>query len=176
MTEAQRDFSIRTGVAADTAAYRELRLEALRNEPVAFSSDYETDRIMPEAHWTERLSASERGETEAIFLATHGSELLGMAGIVEGKSPKTRHLALIWGVYVRPAWRGRHIADALLLRCIEWAGQHASRRVRLAVSIANIPAIRAYRRLGFEVYGIEADAIHYQGQYVDELLMARRVE
>jgi hypothetical protein len=48
---------IRQGQESDAQAYRELRLEALRNHPEAFSADYDINEKRPMTFWSERMHA-----------------------------------------------------------------------------------------------------------------------
>src|SRR5688572_4049778 len=98
---------IREANPKDVARYRELRLEALVGSPTAFSADYQTNLNHPLSFWEGRLTFDEHG---ILFVAEHENTLIGMTGIRKGESPKTKHGAYVWGVYVRPAWRGLHIA------------------------------------------------------------------
>jgi RimJ/RimL family protein N-acetyltransferase len=163
---------LRAAHVEDVEAFRELRLEALRTHPEAFGADYATELARPLPYWTETLERA-AGDTAVIILATHQQVLIGMAGVRRGFSAKTQHGGLIWGVYVRSAWRGHHIADALLAAGMEWARAQGTQQVKLAVVTTNVPAIRCYLRCGFSVYGVEARAIYRASQYYDELLMAR---
>ncbi len=158
---------------ADVFAFRELRLEALRDHPEAFSADYVENLERPMEFWTERLRHDD--DEAAIFGVDTGSTLGGMAGIRRLEGPKVRHTAMIWGVFVRPAWRGQGIADALLGACIGWATRHVLHSVRLSVVVTNIGAIRCYARNGFTVYGVEPALICVGDTYYDELLMARTI-
>jgi len=53
-------------------------------------------------------------------------------------------------MYVRPAARGRGVADAILARLIAEAVKDGSRLVRLETGTGQAAAIRFYRRAGFE--------------------------
>lgn len=167
----------------DLEACRELRLEALQNHPEAFSMDYETDLNRPLAEWAERLrrNADPQGD-HPMFLAEfqdaagHSPSLIGMTGVGRGGSNKTRHTGTIWGVYVRPEWRGQGVARLLILTCLNWAQTNGLRMLILGVNASNIPAIRLYAACGFSVYGVEPLAIVTGGIDYDELLMARKVE
>ncbi len=79
---------------------------------------------------------------------------------------------MIWGVYVKPEWRGRHISESLVRSCLEWAREKGLAIVKLAVVTTNQPAIQCYERCGFTIYGTEPKAINYDGKYYDEYLMA----
>jgi RimJ/RimL family protein N-acetyltransferase len=165
-------FTIRTTHENDMRAYRELRLEALKNYPTAFGMDYETSAAQPESYWLERIRAS---DDRVAFVAEAGGQFVGTAGIFRESNIKERHASHIWGVYVRPAWRGAGIADALIETCISWAQARELRLVKLAVTTTNTAAIRCYLRHGFSVYGVEPEAIQWDGVYYDELLMVRRL-
>jgi GNAT superfamily N-acetyltransferase len=164
---------VRRAEERDLAALRELRLEALRSHPESFGADYESSLAQPVEFWRDRLLP--RPDGTAVFIADAGHTLAGMCGILPGSSPKTRHVAMIWGMYVRPEWRRRRLSEALLAACIDAARTAGMIRVRLAVVATNEAAIRCYRQSGFETYGVEPDAIRVGEDLFDELLMTRRV-
>ena len=108
----------------------------------------------------------------AIFFAEQEGHLIGMTGIARGRSPKTKHAADVWGVYVTPQWRGLHIAEELIHSCREWAQAHQIVILRLAVVAANTSAVRCYARCGFTTYGTEPRSLFFEGKYYDEYLMS----
>lgn len=94
--------TIRTAREEDVSAYRDLRLEALRSHPEAFSSDYAENLAKPMAFWTERLKSSGSDDGVTIYLAVVDQQLMGMCGLARTSSPKLRHSATMVGMYVRP--------------------------------------------------------------------------
>lgn len=159
---------IREATPKDAVRYRELRLEALLDSPTAFSADYQINLNHPMSFWEGRLTSDEHG---IMFLAEQENTLIGMTGIRKGESPKTKHGAYVWGVYIRPAWRGLHIAEALIESCADWARERDVVVLKLGVMANNESAIRCYKRCGFLVYGTEPRVLFYEGQYYDEFLM-----
>jgi ribosomal protein S18 acetylase RimI-like enzyme len=99
-----------------------------------------------------------------------------MTGIRRGETSKTKHSATIWGVYVRPSWRGLRIAQVLIEACIAWAKSNGVSIVKLGVTAASTSAVRCYQRCGFTIYGTEPRGIFYDGKYYDGYLMVRSLE
>jgi len=166
------NITIREADPSDVTQFRELRLHALENTPTAFSSDYEMYRDKPESHWESRLAFD---EYRTIFFAEYENKLIGMTGIHRNESPKTKHSAEIFSVYVRPEWRGLRIADALIEACIGWAKACGVNIVRLGVTSSSTSAIRCYERCGFTICGTEPRGLFYEGSYYDGYMMYRDI-
>ena len=166
-------ITIRAATLSDAAPFRELRLHALQNAPTAFSADYQFNLAQPMTYWEGRLNFDEYG---MIFFAVHERQLIGMTGIRQGESPKTHHSAILWGVYVRPEWRGLNLGDALIETSTEWARARQVEILKLGVVTTNTSAVRCYERCGFITYGTEPRGILYDGQYYNEFLMARTIK
>jgi RimJ/RimL family protein N-acetyltransferase len=163
----QKLFKVRRLDAHDAAAYRELRLEGLKNHPEAFSSSWEGESGKPDAWWVERL------ETSTVFGGwIDNSPLFGVAGFRAHTATKLRHKAVLWGMYVRTEARGTGLAACLVQRVIEHARSHVE-EICLTVVASNIAGKRLYSAAGFEPYGIERRALKVGQEYFDEVLMAR---
>lgn len=160
---------------SDAVAFRALRLEALKAHPDAFGADHAESEARLLDHWQERARPDPNG-MQITFVAESDASLIGMAGIYRNSDLKSRHSSTIWGVYVREAWRGRRIAESLVTTCVKWAQTNDIRIVKLCAVTTNVAAIRCYVRCGFAMYGIEPEAIAWNGVYYDELLMMRRIE
>ena len=173
ITTSRGTITIRQGQESDAQAYRELRLEGLRNHPEAFSADYDINEKRPSTFWAERMRSLD--DENMLFFAIHENDLIGTCGIYRGDSPKTRHSGTIVGVYVKSEWRGMRVADKLVEACIEWARRHEIKILKLGVTTTNTSAIRCYARCRFTAYGTEPQAIYTNGTMYDELLMARTI-
>jgi ribosomal protein S18 acetylase RimI-like enzyme len=99
---------------------------------------------------------------------------VGIAGFHREDGRKSRHKALVWGVYVDPSYRGQGIGREVMTRLIARARSVGGvERLLLGVTTDDAPARRLYLSLGFSVYGTEIHAIKLgDGAYVDEDLMA----
>jgi ribosomal protein S18 acetylase RimI-like enzyme len=160
----------------DAPAFRELRLEALWMHPEAFSSDHASNAARPMAWWVERVQQGSGEGRQATYVAENSqNELIAMCGVYREEDIKLAHNANIWGLYVRPAWRGHKIANALMDACENWAAGRDIRFLRLCVVTSNAAAIRCYRRRGFVASGCTPECIHVDGKYHDEHLMFKRL-
>ena len=155
---------------SDAVLFRELRLEALQDSPVAFSAEYQRNLSHPPKYWEDVLTM--HPDESTIFLAKQENNLIGMTGVARGGSPKTRHAVTIWGVYVTPDWRGLHIAEELIQACLAWAKEREIVIAKLGVAVTNTSAIRCYERCGFEITGTEPRALFHDGKYYDFYLMS----
>jgi len=168
------EIRIREAHPSDAVPFRELRLGALLDSPIAFGADYQKNLHQPIKYWEDLLTM--HTEEATIFLAGCEDNLIGMTGITRGGSPKTKHGAWIWGVYVKPEWRGNHIAEELIQSCLSWAKERKIILVKLGVVVTNTSAIRCYERCGFQTYGTEPRAIYYDRKYYDEYMMCRSLD
>lgn len=160
---------IREASPADAVQFRELRLSALLDSPIAFSADYQKNLSHPAKYWEDMLTAP--ADESIIFLAEYENQIIGMTGIARGGSPKTRHGTTIWGVYVQPEWRGLHIAEELIKSCLQWAKARQVVIAKLGVATINQSAVLCYERCGFKIYATEPRVLFYEGKYYDFYMM-----
>ncbi|WP_274365975.1 GNAT family N-acetyltransferase [Paenibacillus thermotolerans] len=167
-------MNIRVLNESDAQLYQQLRLNALKTNPEAFGSTYEREAGFSLETVSERLRPSE--EKFALGAMDRNGRLAGTVTFVRETGPKTRHKGNIYGMYVVPEVRGKGVGKSLLLELIGMA-RHCDglEQLHLTVVSANDSAIKLYKSLGFEVYGIERDALKFNGQYFDEELMALRL-
>ena len=166
MSMSQQHFQIRRLEPHDVAAYRELRLEGLKNYPDSFGAAWEDEIAEPDSWWTARL------ESNKVFGGwIDRSPLLGVAGFFVPGTAKQRHKGILWGMYVRPDARGTGLAASLLQRVIEQA-RPLVEEIRLTVMATNTAAHRLYSAAGFEPYGLERRALKVGDDYYDDMLMA----
>ena len=168
---ARSEATIRPASLDDVVRMRILRLEALLDSPQAFGGDFEDNAARTLAWWGEKITLGAQDGSETMVVAKARGRLVGMSGMVRGRSRKARHIGMVYGVYVQPAWRSLGIGEALVSTCLEWGRENAVRVAQLGVAVGNTPAIRCYERLGFKVYGREQMAIHSNGCDIDEYLM-----
>jgi RimJ/RimL family protein N-acetyltransferase len=151
----------------DLDRYRRLRLEAVRAEPTAFGSSYETEIAARADKYRDRLTGSAENYVLGAFT---DDQLAGMVGFVRETAPRRAHVASVWGLYVAPRWRGGGIGRTLLAGVIERARALPGLEHVLITVVSNNPAARKlYESLGFTVWGIEPAALKVDGVDYDDI-------
>lgn len=147
---------IRPITATDVDAFIAIRREALVSTPAAFGSSPEEDRGLQREFLLEAIANPEY----QVMLGAFEVELVGIAGVARQTTVKSRHKALLWGMYVRPGQRGRGVGAALLEAAIATArSMPGVTHLQLTVSSSAPAAARLYRRLGFVTWGTEPAAL-----------------
>jgi len=158
---------------SDAAVFQVLRLQALREDPIAFASSYEDERDTPLDTVAERLLPT---DDRAIVGAFDGEQLVGLAAWHREEMRKMHHKGFIWGVYVTQSHRGRGLAKRLLEAVICLTRQAQGILIlNLTAYADNRRAIALYESLGFVIYGREPAAICVNGMLHDDVHMALRL-
>lgn len=161
-------FLIRELKREDADAFRALRRERLEIAPRAFAESIPENDAIPPASIAARLAAS-TAENFVMGAFAPGGQLVGMAGFSRSPRIKSRHKAVIWGVFVQPTWRNQGVARSLFQSLFERARANAGlEQIQLTVAADQIAAKRLYASLGFETFGHEKHALKIDGAYVDE--------
>jgi ribosomal protein S18 acetylase RimI-like enzyme len=160
------NFVIRPLRGDEATLYRDVRLEALRLHPDAFSAAFEQEAEQPLSFFAQRLTGG------PVFAGFRGQEIFGIAGFMPEAGMKRAHKGHLWGMYVRPSARGTGLARQLVEAVLEYARDRVE-LVQLSVIAGNAPAHRLYVALGFVAYGLEERALKLDGRYYDEVHMVR---
>ncbi|TNC23538.1 GNAT family N-acetyltransferase [Amycolatopsis alkalitolerans] len=134
-------IGLRVLSADDWAAWREMRLAALRDAPGAFGANLAGWEHEDEPRWRRRLI-----DVPFNVLAEAGDVPVGM---VSGTAPDRGRAVELISMWVAPSARGRGVGDALIDAVVRWAAAQAADRVVLRVYEHNRHAADLYRRNGF---------------------------
>jgi ribosomal protein S18 acetylase RimI-like enzyme len=153
-------------VPDDWPRYRELRLRALREDPLAFGSTFDRENQFPPERWQERLGRGKPGSPSTTVIAVGADgHFVGVLAVarVEGQF----HLFAMW---VAPEVRGQGIGGRLLDRALGWvAALEPGASVHLDVNRGQVAAVRLYESRGFRFTGVSRPIDHTPGVEVSEM-------
>jgi ribosomal protein S18 acetylase RimI-like enzyme len=166
-SEAEETIEIRLLTYTDAEAWAKLRLEALKNDPEAFSSSVEEHAHLTMADIEKRVDCDP--ENRFVVGAFDNGRLVGMAGFYRETGPKMRHKGHVWGVYLAANMRGqglgRRLMETLLACAMHIPGLE---QILIAVASSQKAACSLYQALGFEPFAREVRALKVNGRYLDE--------
>lgn len=166
-------MEIRKVNSEDIGAYHPLRLQALREHPEAFGSDYEDEQLRDPTEAAERLNPS---PDRFLLGAWVDGALVGTLGLSRSPGRKVRHRAGLGAMYVAPAYRRQGVGQALIAAVIQHArGLPDLEELVLAVTVGNEPARRFYLAAGFVPLYVEPRYIKHDGRYYDIEWMSLRL-
>lgn len=146
--------------------YREIRMTGLETDPLAFMSSFQEEERYPENLWKERI-------TNQIF-AEIDFRIVGLIGFLVRTRQKERHIADIFGLYVRREYGGKGIGDRLLKDAVLTISSSAGvRKIELGIIANQKAAITLYERNGFSIAGKLSAELFLDGEFFDEILMEK---
>ena len=90
------------------------------------------------------------------MLAFDGEQPVGLVNCIEGFSSfKCKPLVNVHDVAVLASHRGRGIAEAMLAEAERIAVERGAVKMTLEVLSGNAPAVKLYRRIGYEGYQLD---------------------
>jgi GNAT superfamily N-acetyltransferase len=147
-------MQIRRIQPADAMALKQIRLQALVQEPLAFAMSASQATQWSDDQWAQLASRNSDG-VPTIMLAQVGTELVGMVGCHIDASPKMAHCGMVWGMYVAQTHRKQGIARQLLQAVIDHGREHHLQMLKLSVTTTQTSALHGYLRAGFVQYAHE---------------------
>jgi len=105
------------------------------------------------------------------FVALSGLEVVGWCDVTPKAMPVYAHGGVL-GIALLPPFRGQGIGKHLILRALDAARAIGLQRVELTVRETNTGAIELYRKVGFEVEGLQRRAVRLDGADENIVCMA----
>jgi GNAT superfamily N-acetyltransferase len=144
--------------------WRELRLRALRETPLAYLETIELAQTYDDAVWRSRVAPSS-SRISVVAIADDGTWVGQMVVLLEPEPPT------LVGVYVAAGHRGDGTAQRLLDTIVTMVRAAGASVLRLQVGEGNDRARRFYERMGFVATGdVELIAGHPVAEH--EMLLA----
>jgi RimJ/RimL family protein N-acetyltransferase len=140
------DVSIRQLTENDWREFSQIRLKALQSDPNVFGSNYEMESQMTEAEWRMRFHPIDA----AIFLVFENDTPIGTACVAVDRDDPTKKVALFWGSWLAPQFRGKGLSELLYKARIKWAKQHPTvEKLIVSHRASNLSSKFANQKHGF---------------------------
>lgn len=138
------EISVRVLGEDDWDTFRSLRLEALQESPDAFVADHGHEAEKPEKFWRARMRRSAR------LVASVDEEDVGVVSIGDASESDEGSVGgQLFGLWVRPDWRGRSIAASLVREAGKIAEQQGRSQLYYWVGSDNGRAVAFASSFGF---------------------------
>ncbi|MFI5302410.1 MAG: GNAT family N-acetyltransferase [Polyangiales bacterium] len=156
----------------DLPAILALRRRALDRAPETFGASFAPVDAYLRAFEDKLATAFDREDDFALGAFDDGA-LGGMIGCKRLPGLKARHRAYVWGMYVDEALRGRGVGRRLVEEMLIKARAIDGLEVlELTVIADNARARGLYERFGFVAWGVQRDAVLWEGRRGDEAHLA----
>ncbi len=163
---------IRAITEKDADAFIRIRRDSLRLEPRSFGADPDAE-IDREATFRNLQAKNEEDFVLGYF---DEGKLIGLLGFIRESKRKKRHKGRIWGFFVYPEYRGKGIGRALFQECLDRASAiEGLEKVILSVTAVSERALAFYQSFGFKEYGREKGSMKWEGEWLEEIFMEKRL-
>jgi len=170
------DIVINNLTLAAVADFHCLRLEATRLLPQAFGPSHVQLKKMSVVETENSFNEIWDIDDNFIACAWCNENLIGTIGLQRVTEGNAIHTAVVWSVYVKPAYQGRGVARRLMQYVIDRAaGIPELEILKLESSASQDNAIHFYQSQGFEIFGRELRGLKVADDYVDVVHMALRL-
>jgi len=90
-------------------------------------------------------------DAEVVVAEINGIVVGGGSAVIKEGKPynKFSQYAFLGFMYVEPAYRGQGVNKLVIEKLVAWANERGLKEIRLQVYSDNLPAIRAYEKVGF---------------------------
>ena len=165
---------IKTLTKNDAEDYRQIRIEALYNNPDSFGTMYQEEAAETIEYFRNKIPID---SNNFILGCYNDNKIIGIVVFHQESRIKTKHKAYIRSMYVKEEYRRQGIGELLLNELIEKAKAIDGIEILLLDIVTNnIPAKRLYLSFGFKTYGVEKMAYKFNNQYFDMEYMSLQIK
>ncbi len=176
------DVSIRKLLVTEWRLLKNLRLKALKEEPTAFASSYEENKLKTDKDWKGYLEGAWDEDGSIMLFAEVDGHLVGMIAAHWVAKKRLKHVAEVRMMYVDVDYRKKGIAKELFNELENRIRQVASEdgkpqihKLKLDVNSRNQSAIAFYESLGFKKVAtlkdeLLIDQVYYNIDVMEKIL------
>jgi ribosomal protein S18 acetylase RimI-like enzyme len=158
----------------DYSAIKNLMLEALKEDPTAFSVSFDEYEPNTEYWWMSYINPFLYGNSQEMFLNYDGGSLVGTIGVIYDSKQRKKHIGSFVWFYVQKNKRGKGIGKELIKKALEkLENNKAITKISLLVVATQKEAIEIYKKYGFEINGKLKKELKIGSEFLDVLVMEK---
>jgi len=152
----------------DWKNYRDIRLEALKEEPDAFGGSYNEYKEKDDLYWIDKTSLSgEKAGKSFLCAVLVDNNFVSIGGAYQDENNEWNIIA----IYTKKEFRGIGAGSLLFNKILEELKNRKVKKVFLRVNVKRVPAISLYKKFGFEIIKTIPNQISGDGKLHDEYEM-----
>lgn len=153
---------------SDWEKYRDIRLEALKDEPDAFGSSYDEYKDKSDSYWKDKMSlSSEKNGKSFLCAVLDDNNFVSIGGAYQDENNEWNVIA----IYTKKEFRGSGAGALLFNKILEESKNRGIKKVFLRVNTKREPAISLYKKFGFKIIKSISGQILGDGKIHDEYEM-----
>lgn len=164
-------ITIRRSSPIDFQLIKSLMLTGLKEDPKAFSVDFEDYNQNSNDWWNNYISPYIFSIKDKMLIAFEDETPVGMIGVLYDYRSRRKHIASIVWLYVLKQHRGLGIGKKLLEKAIEDAKQQDMQKITLFVNSSQEKALNMYTKMGFKSNGKLEKELKVGQEFLDTIIM-----
>jgi ribosomal protein S18 acetylase RimI-like enzyme len=149
---------VRRVVASDAERIKDVRLRALRSDPLSFASTLAKEAAYPDEVWIDWATGAAEGKEMATMLALQDQNAIGL--VAAYRDEDDRLLYHVYAMWVAPEHRRSGLGRRLLTAIEEWVGRAGGTTVQLEVADTAKEAVSLYESSGYVPDGHQSPSPH----------------
>lgn len=150
----------------DWLKYKEIRLEALKNEPSAFGSSYDDISSRTDSEWQD-LFIKKEDDGLFYYSVLFDNEFIAIGGAFKDKNGEWNVIA----IYTRNKFRGLGVGTILMKGIVAEFEKRGIQKIYLRVNTSQVAAISLYNKLGFKIIKTVNNQLLGDGKLYNEFEM-----
>jgi len=167
------NITIQRSTHQDFHNIKQLMLIGLKNDPKAFSVNYEDYINNSDEWWNSYITPYIFSIKDKMFIAFDNNKPVGMIGVLYDYKSRRKHIATIVWFYTTEEYRGNGIGRMLLDKAIEDAQTQGMIKITLFVNSSQEKAQLIYEKYGFSANGRLEKELKVGDEYLDTLIMEK---
>jgi ribosomal protein S18 acetylase RimI-like enzyme len=138
------------------------------SDSIAFGSSYEEEIMFSDEEWVNRI--------KNVLFAILDDKPIRMIVYIFNKGLKIKHIANIYGVYLKKEYRRQGVGKKLLENAISLILMNINIvKINLSANPLQVAAVKLYVKYGFESVGILKNDLLFEDKFYDEVVMEKHI-